>query len=120
MEITTKDKIRAVARLYGCEDINDFILCICYFLVPLGYKISKTPMNNYIFSTCTALTKIRLPSTEEVSCLEYFVLTPESKDLPLIEVIGCDENDMDIFVNKIKFSFDGFMHWYKTQFGVMI
>lgn len=120
MEITTKDKIRAVARLYGCEDINDFILCTCYFLVPLGYKIAKTPRSDYVFGTCTALTKFKLSLNEEVSCPEYFVLTPESKDLPLIEVIGYDENDMDIFINKIKFSFDGFIHWYKTQFGVMI
>lgn len=111
--ITKKDRIRALAKLNGLKETDNFPKCLAYFLKSSGYEIINE--NDHIpypmFKTCTNLKKVVLEFDHGGS---YILKTPYD-NFPIIEIHG-KEKDLIIYIDHIKYDFNGFVKWYEKSF----
>lgn len=116
--ITTKDKIKALAKLNGLKETNNFPKCLAYFLKSVGYDIISED-NSMIpypsFKTCTNLKKVVF----EFDYGGIYILKTPYDNFPVIEING-REKDLKIFIDHVKYDFNEFLQWYAKSFGGII
>jgi len=116
--ITTKDKIRALAKLNGAENINNFPKCLGYFLKSVGYDFivdSDTEYSKNHFTSCNSLTEINFNFLYG----GHYILKSNFDNFPVIELNG-DEANLEILIDHVRYNFNEFLQWYAKNFGQRI
>lgn len=107
---TLKDRIIAIAKINGVDNIHNFPKCLGYFLKGIGYDfIEQTDIPT--FGTVTNLKEIKF----ELEKSGHYILKANFTNFPVIEISG-DKDNPEILIDGVKYTFKDFMKWYRKNF----